>query len=185
MSNLPQTRMKNLPVARDRDVVIQRLDNELLIYDIKTQKAYCLNKTTSSVYDACDGETSFDSLKHNTGLTDEIVFFALDELRKEDLLAEGQEYGSPFVGMSRRDVIKKVGMASMIALPVIASLVAPTAAMAASLLPQGAACTTSLSCASNFCTDSVCCESSCSGVCESCNQAGRLGFCDATPSPCI
>ncbi|MEO8573991.1 MAG: hypothetical protein ABI481_08470, partial [Pyrinomonadaceae bacterium] len=38
---------------------------------------------------------------------------------------------SSFAGTSRREVIKKIGLASMVAIPVIASLVAPQSALAA------------------------------------------------------
>ena len=47
---------------------------------------------------------------------------------------------------------------------------------------QGGSCTANPQCSSGFCVDQVCCESACDGTCEKCNQAGRLGFCDAVPT---
>jgi hypothetical protein len=46
---------------------------------------------------------------------------------------------------------------------------------------RGQPCTTDAECASGFCTDNVCCDARCNGVCEKCNQANRLGFCDPVP----
>jgi hypothetical protein len=130
--------MNKLPLAKTKDIVVQTLGKEILIYDLNTHKAYNLNETSSIVYQACDGRTFFTELKAKNKLTDEIIYLALDELKKENLIEESDGYDSPFEGMSRREVIRKVGFASMIALPVISSLVAPTAAMAQS--PEGLTC---------------------------------------------
>ena len=124
--------MKLLPVARTEDLVVQQLDQEILIYDLKTNKAYCLNETSSIIFQACAKNTSFGELKRMHKFSEDIIFLALDELRRENLLAENQQYNSPFSGMSRREAIRKVGFASVAALPVIAFLVAPTAVMSAS-----------------------------------------------------
>ena len=124
--------MKLLPVARTEDIVIKQLDNEILIYDLKNNKAYCLNETSSIIFHACGKNTSFEELKRKHKFTEDIIFLALDELRGKDLLEENERYDSPFAGMSRREVIRKVGFASAAALPVILSLVAPAAVMAQS-----------------------------------------------------
>ena len=55
--------MNKLPIARNKDIVVQTLDKEVLIYDLNTHKAYNLNETSSIVYQACDGKTSFDGRK--------------------------------------------------------------------------------------------------------------------------
>lgn len=147
--------MNKLPLARNTDVVVQALGKEILIYDLHTHKAYNLNETSSIVYQACDGKTTFDELKLRTKFSDEIIFLALDELIKEKLVTENRVYNSPFSGMSRREAIRKAGFATMIALPVISSLVAPTAAMAQSAASKkaiGEQCGASPElCASNCC----------------------------------
>jgi hypothetical protein len=124
--------MKNLPLARSTDIVVQTLGKEILIYDLITNKAFNLNETSSIVYQACNGKTTFAELSKRNNFTDDIIFLAIDELNKENLLENSEDYNSPFNGLSRREVIRKVGFASMVALPVIASLVAPTAAQAGS-----------------------------------------------------
>jgi hypothetical protein len=125
--------MNRLPLTRSEGIVVQEFGDEILVYDLLTHKAYCLNQTASRVYRACDGKSSFKEIKRKYKFTDDVIFLALEKLKKEHLIeADNGSYVSPFAGMSRREVIRKVGFASMVALPVISSLVAPTAAMAQS-----------------------------------------------------
>jgi len=113
-----------LPRSRTKDIIVQTIDGEWLIYDVSCHKAYCLNETSSLVYSHCDGETTIEQLKLKDGrLSDEVVYVALDQLRSNGLLA--MDGDAVFKGMSRRDVVKRVGLASMIAMPLISSLVAP------------------------------------------------------------
>lgn len=130
--------MNILPMSRQSNLVVQELEKELLIYDLSLNKAFVLNETSAKVYQACDGKTSLDELKRKHQFTDEIIFLALDELQKTNLIAENSDYVSPFAGMKRREVIRKVGLASLIALPLISSVVAPSALMAASGAPPAA-----------------------------------------------
>lgn len=126
------------PVARRESLVVQELPDELLIYDLKNEKAFCLNKTSALVWQECGGRKTVTEIsrtvgeKLNKNVDQEIVWLALDELKKNDLLANGQRIEITFGGISRREAIKKAGFASLIALPLISALVAPTAAMAAS-----------------------------------------------------
>lgn len=122
--------MSKLPKAKTAELVIQESGNELLLYNLTTNKAYCLNETSAIVYQACDGNTTFAELKKQSFFTDELIFLALDGLKRENLLDEN--YDSPFEEMTRRQVIKKIGLSSMLALPVISSIIAPTSVMAQS-----------------------------------------------------
>ena len=134
------------PSTRQNDLVVQTLNDEVLIYDLRINKAYCLNQTASLVWEACDGKRSvpeiseYVSKKLNSTANEDLVWLALDQLKKDDLLANGGDVVSKFEGVSRREVIKKVGLGTMVALPVIASLVAPTAVSAQSCLPEDASC---------------------------------------------
>ena len=135
-----------LPKARTTELVEQEAGSELLVYDLQTSRAYTLNETSKNVFKACgDGEASFEELKRQHKYTDDIVYLALDELKKNNLV-EGN-YSSPFSGTSRREAIRRVGLASMVALPLISSLIAPSAANAASgstvCTPNAAGCTPS------------------------------------------
>lgn len=120
-----------LPKVRLTNIVEQNLDREILIYDLSDHKAFCLNETSAAVYKACGDGLTFEDLKRNHEFTDDLIHLALGELTRRDLL-EDYETGRYFKGLSRREAIRKVGLATVIALPVIKELMAPTAANAAS-----------------------------------------------------
>jgi Coenzyme PQQ synthesis protein D (PqqD) len=157
------------PISRKANIVVQNLESELLIYDLTINKAYCLNETSAFVFQHCDGTNSIEeisdlmSIRFKTLISEELVQFALAELRKDNLLENGGELPNYFAGLNRREIIKKIGFASMIALPVVASIIAPTAVNAAScvLSNMGLACTTSGEC----CDNGLCVGSVCSCVC--------------------
>lgn len=119
-----------LPKARTENLLEQNLEKETLIYDLTVDKAFNLNETLTTVYKSCGQNLTFDELKRKSKFTDDFIYLALDELRRNNLLSG--EYRSPFESTNRREVIKKVGLASMFALPLIAGLVAPKAINAAS-----------------------------------------------------
>jgi hypothetical protein len=142
--------MNKLPKAKNEHTVVQALGDEILIYNVRTNRAHCLNETAGKVFEACDGETTFEDLKRRFQFTDELIDLALDNLQKEDLLAA--DYVSPLAKMSRRKVIRKIGLTTLIALPTVFSLVAPTASRAASgLVAACQPCANSAQCASGNC----------------------------------
>lgn len=124
--------MNKLPLARHTDIIVQELGKELLIYDLTTNRAYSLNETSAAVYRACDGANTFSDLRAEHKFTDELIFLALDELKRESLIRETDYPASPLAGVTRREAIRRVGLGTMVALPLISSLIAPTAAMAQS-----------------------------------------------------
>ena len=132
------------PLSRTNDIVVHNLNGEVLIYDLKINKAFCLNETSALVWQACDGTKSVSEISQSLSkklsepANEDLVWLALDQLKQENLLANSEEIVSNFSGMSRREVIRKVGLGTMIALPIVSGLIAPTAAMAQSLLPPGA-----------------------------------------------
>lgn len=129
-----------MPVkSRQSDIVVQDFENETLIYDLKTNKAYLLNETSAFVWNACDGKTDISVIgkalaqKFKAAANDELVWLAIDQLRHDGLMQETVEPPKSFIETNRREVIKQIGLATMIALPLISSLAAPKAANAASL----------------------------------------------------
>jgi len=130
--------MSITPTAKRDNLVIQKTENELLVYDLNSNRALCLNETSFLVWKSCDGKRSVGEIagkvgkKLNATVTNEVVWLALDQLEKEGLLEDRGKIESPFEGLSRREVIRKVGMASMVALPIVASIAAPTSAQAQS-----------------------------------------------------
>ncbi len=152
------------PTARKSGLVVQEVPDEVLIYDLDTNKAHCLNKTAAAVWQSCDGTRSINDivgvLETTTGakVSDEIVWLAIDQLNENNLLEN--EIKADFGGQSRRDVLKKLGLATVVALPIVASLVAPSAALAS----QSCGCTASSQCGSTKgCLSDICCNID--GVC--------------------
>jgi hypothetical protein len=129
--------MKNLnnPIARQNGLVVQEMPDEVLVYDLDSNKAHCLNHSAAAVWRSCDGNNSVsDIVRHfesNGGgkINEDFVWLAIDQLNENGLLAN--EVAPRFPGQSRRQVLKTIGLASIVALPVIASLVAPPNALGA------------------------------------------------------
>ncbi len=153
--------MKNKvkPTARKNDLVIQETNTEVLVYDLTTNKAACLNETASFIWQSCDGSNSIADIaaalgrRTNNKANDDLVWLAIDELSRNNLLEEELTSNHVFEGMSRREVIKKVGLGTMIALPLVATLIAPTAIHAQSCIAIGNPCTASAQCCSTCCKD--------------------------------
>ena len=149
-------RSNQVPKARQEQLIVKELPDELLIYDLKHDQAHCLNETAALVWKNCDGHKTVDQLRElmeeNAGspVPEEMVWLALDQLEDFKLLDEAALKPVQFAGMNRRDMVRRVGMAA-IALPVILSIVAPTAAQGASGLPPGACCNNPPQCVSNNC----------------------------------
>ena len=181
--------MKN-PTTRKNDIVVQEVSGETLIYDLKSNKAYCLNETSALIWQLCDGKRTASeisdemSIRVKAQISEDFVWIALDQLNKDGLL-EG-EISDRFVGLSRREVIRKTGFASVVVLPLVSSLVAPNAANAQSggmpLLSNCSTCTSGSQCTSTRCVNvtpftgaQVCVPTSNAGI------AGETGFVSANP----
>lgn len=123
-----------IPIARKDGLVIQEMEDEVLIYDLDENKAFSLNPTAAEIWRACDGKKSVAEIaKGLRGSRDaddkeSVVWLALDQLKEKNLISN--TINSRFEGISRRDVIKKVGLATAIALPVIAMLSFPSKTLA-------------------------------------------------------
>jgi hypothetical protein len=124
------------PLARREGLVVQEMPEEVLVYDTGTNKAHCLNKTAAFVWKSCDGSHSVNDIarlmenEFGANVPDDLVWLAIDQLGKDDLLEITQTASVAASGISRREVIRRIGIASVIALPVVASLVAPSSALA-------------------------------------------------------
>jgi hypothetical protein len=149
------------PVARKSGLVVQEMPDEVLVYDLNTNKAHCLNQTAAKVWMAADGNTSVSQIAANLGKgeNEDLVWLAIDQLNETNLLES--KVSSPFGSQSRRDVIKKIGLASLVALPVIASLVAPQNALAA----QSCNCVNNPNCTSQSGCSTKCCNTT-SSICN-------------------
>lgn len=164
------------PIGRTADIVIQELEDETLIYDLSNHKAFCLNHTSALVFQFCNGKNSVTRIKNllrkelKTEVSEDFVYLALSELKKNNLLKSELNANDHFDGLSRREIVKRVGLTSLIALPIISSMVAPNAAIAASCIPFSNPCVP----APNRC----CPGSICSGL-------GTCGCSCSSPGDCL
>ena len=183
--------MKQKPVSRSNNIIVQEFADEVLIYDLAANKAFCLNQTSAMIWHECDGKQSVTDIsrdlsrKLKTNFSEEMVWLAVSQFKSDGLLRNSDEFITPFDGLSRREVVKKVGFASMIALPMIASVVAPNAVQAQSAVcscgsttansrPPGCGCSADNQCCSGVCFLNATCQNlpavgaSCCPAADSC-----------------
>lgn len=156
-----------LPAARRKNLIVKELPDETLIYDLDSDEAHCLNQTSALVWKHCDGTRSVGALAKllsaQTGMKvpEEVVWLALDQLEQFKLLREPILKPAHSAGMSRRQLVRSLGIAVAVSIPAITTIVAPTPAQAASCNSQtgrdnNCPCTSSTQCASNCCRDGEC-----------------------------
>jgi hypothetical protein len=134
------------PLARNEELVIQELPDEVLVYDLRRHKAHSLNKTSAFIWNHCDGQTAADEIAElmakewQTSVSEDVVWFALDRLGKADLLRERISLPQAQAGMSRRSAIRRLGVGALL-VPVVMTIVSPTAMAGASVPPICMVCT--------------------------------------------
>ncbi|HVG33093.1 MAG TPA: PqqD family protein [Pyrinomonadaceae bacterium] len=154
-----------LPRARRAQLIVKELPNETLVYDEESHEAHCLNQTAAFVWRHCDGHTSIAKMgrllekQAKTKVPEQLVWSALEQLEKSHLLEGPAPRPMLTEGMSRRELIRRLGIGTALALPVVVSIVAPTAAEAASTTcaPVGGPCSVDADCCSPArCGDGEC-----------------------------
>jgi Coenzyme PQQ synthesis protein D (PqqD) len=126
------------PRARTHGILMETLDDEVLVFDERTEKCHVLNRVAAAVWRRCDGHTSRSELAtvaaEVSGLParEEIVSLALGQLATAGLLET--PISAPGSGLSRRALIRRLGLAAGLAalLPAVESMVAPQPAQAQS-----------------------------------------------------
>jgi len=124
------------PKARQEELLVQELHEEILIYDMERNEAHCLNRTAALVWRHCDGETTVAELAHlleaelASPVGEDIVWLALEQLEQYHLLQEPVVQWEE-TGRTTRRKLLKLGVAATV-LPLVTSITAPTAAMAQS-----------------------------------------------------
>ena len=169
-----------MPRAREEELVVEKLPDETLVYDLKSHKASCLNRTAALVWSDCDGQTSVAEMatmlerELETPVDEAVVWMALDRLSKVHLLSDPVTLPADRAQYSRREMLRKLRRVAGIALvlPVIESIIAPLAAAQASCLtncsgqPNCTPCRTSGQC------NKLCCNGSCMNSGQAKGQCG-------------
>lgn len=150
------------PLARTDGLIVKELVDEVLVYDREDDRAHCLNETAAFVWRRCDGRTTPRAIadllgkEKNVKPDERIVWLALDQLQDRNLLARPVVPPPTLAGMNRRQMVRAMGIAAIVAVPVVTSIVAPTPAQAATCLASGSACTSSAQCCSGLCNANTC-----------------------------
>jgi hypothetical protein len=182
------------PVAREDGLLVEQVGDETVIYDSESKDAHCLSPLGAIVFENCDGETTIDEMvvrasdKLGEPVDQPQVIEALVELQERDLLAV-----PPGDGLSRRHMLRKSAMVAgaVAAAPIITSIAAPTAAVAASYIPTGCTgCGKNKDCQSNHCCQGVpgkqcnigCCVND-DNSCHVCTVGGQ-NLCTVTLPSC-
>lgn len=124
-----------VPRARKDGLVVKGLNDEVLVYDLERDKAHCLNQSAAFVWKKCNGRRTVAEVAQALGkefkvpADEQTVWLALEQLSKFYLLEEKVARPAGMPRISRRDMMR-IGAAAAFALPIIISIVAPTAANA-------------------------------------------------------
>ena len=153
----------HLPLMRTERLIVDELRDEVLVYDLDRHQAHCLNSTAALVWKHCDGQTNPPDIARR--LQDELrvpwkedhVWLALRQLEQIHLLEAPIALPPQLAGMSRRQMVRALGVAAAVAVPLVTSIVAPTPAQAASCAPSGASCAVLPCCSGLACTPALIC----------------------------
>jgi DNA-binding transcriptional ArsR family regulator len=123
-------------VLKREDTIVRQVGDEFLVYDLKTNKAHCLNRIAAEVWMLCDGKTTVAEIVRKVGETakssvdEAVIELALSRLQKAGLVEQDSSGSEPMIP-SRRVALRKMATAAL-ALPLVTTILVPTAAQAVS-----------------------------------------------------
>ena len=127
---------RHYPLARTSGLVVRDVDadGETLVFDTLTQDAYCLDAAVAAVWSRCDGQTSVEDLAAVLGpdAHPKMVWVALEQLRSMGLIVPETLGANEFHGLSRREMLKRIGVGAALAAPLIFAVKVPAVAAASS-----------------------------------------------------
>lgn len=194
------------PAARADGLLVEKVGNDTVVYDVEAKEAHCLKGLASLVFAGADGKTSAEDL---AAAAEKSLGEPVTYAQVQDAIAQLEGIAlldTPLLlkdGLSRREVVKKAGYAGAAATvlsPLITTLMTPTAAFAASSIATGCSgCGKNPDCVSNHCCQNnagkQCSQGCCVGAnnsCHFCNCSGNTCQCTVTPAeagidncPCI
>jgi hypothetical protein len=150
-----------VPEARQEDLVIEGLGDETLVYDLRTHRAHCLNRTVAVIWNHCDGKSTAAEIGvilervFHARVSTRLIWLAFDQLYKARLLLNGPPRSIHGPAISRRAAVKKIGLGAAVALPLVTSIIAPTTAEAVTCRAIGQPCV----------SFNQCCSLKCAGTC--------------------
>jgi Coenzyme PQQ synthesis protein D (PqqD) len=125
-------------VPRRKNVIVRELSDEFLVYDKTTNKAHCLNHSAAELWRLCDGKRNVSQIvremkRETEGIDEHLVLEALAQLAKAGLLRNAAALSRGTASLSRRQALRKAGVAAAaMAVPLITSVLVPKAEAAVS-----------------------------------------------------
>lgn len=122
---------------RRKDLNVNSVAGELLMYDPTNDHAHVLNGAAAFVWEHCDGTQTVDeiaramALEFHTPADTQVVWYALEQLSKKRLLMQQVHLPPTAQTLSRRQFLKRATIAAA-AVAVVTTLAAPTPAHAQS-----------------------------------------------------
>ncbi len=125
--------MVSNPKAREAELIVEELGQETLVYDLRKDRAHCLNPASAWIWKNCDGHTGVAELTRSlsrhlgSSYQEHLVWHSLEQLARAGLL---QEPIKPPLGMmptSRRQFALQAGKLALL-VPVVTSITAPLSA---------------------------------------------------------
>lgn len=142
------------PIARSERLLVEVFEQELLLYDLDSDRAHALDGRAASIWRACDGSSSVSEIAARTGTDRAVVESTLERLAELELVTEATVRAAVH---TRRSVLHRgviAGAVGVAAVPIIQTIVAPTAAHAGgTCVPSGQGCDVNnpLTCCSQCC----------------------------------
>ena len=133
----------SLPKARTEALLVEQVGAETVVYDLDSKGVHCLSPLAAAVFEYCDGRTALARIAElaqqrlGEQVTEDDIAAAVAQLDERSLLDT-----PPLIlreGISRRELAKKSAKygAAAASVPLIASIVAPTAMAQGSVIPAG------------------------------------------------
>lgn len=151
----------HLPRMREEALVIDDLPDEVLVYDLNSHKAHCLNQTAALIWRRCDGRTTPAEIASRLRIElkrpfdEDLVWMALRRLQQLHLLKQPIFLPPQPTSMPRRKMMRRLGLAAAVAVPMIVSIVSPTPVQASTCVASGQPCNGSIACCSTLPCGSV------------------------------
>ncbi len=142
--------MRERPKARREDLIVQEVGEELLIYDQRRHRAFCLNPMAALVWRRANGRRTIAALSRAVERVfrvpegETLVRLAVNRLARARLLENWPLFLNDPHSPSRREAMRQLGRWGLSAslallLPTVKAILAPTAA-------QVATCVTAIDC---------------------------------------
>ena len=182
--------MQTKPLARSEGLLLERIDDEQVAYDLESKEAHCLSALAAAVFDSCDGQTSVEkiatvaSARLGETVEQEQVLDTLAQLEERNLLDTAGRRG----GLSRRQLIQR-GAVAAASVPVITSILAPSPAAASTptcgtilCCPCGTGAVGQPCCEHGTAFQCNCTAAESGASCKQCKPSGPAGGAGTTPT---